>query len=263
MMTFWHRRVPLGELIVDTDPDIAYANQELNVAWSVLFDTMRFQGFATPVKKLNNPESPKARQRHGARFPVVIDINESFEYAVASVSYTEQVELLKTFSKTLAISKRMSPSDFSLDQQSAVSGFSKIVDSLPKLEARAERIRRLKYMEEQEAWPRNRAIMIRLGILDKASEQLSLRVKFADVDFPMSADEDIKRLDSDLKNNLTTRAKVLAERMGIGTEEAKKAVEENIEENKKDQPEIAPQPEQPSGGFLGGSIGKRKREKPI
>jgi hypothetical protein len=232
MVTFWHSRLPLGELLIESDPDIALANRELNIAWSVLFDTMRFQGYATPVKKVINPADPKAKQRHGARFPVVIDIAESFEYAVANVAYGEQVKLLETFAKTLAAAKRQSPNDFSMEQQAAMSGFAKVVDSMPKLEAREERLRRLSYMEQFEAYPRNRAILIQNGKLDATAMNYKLRVKFSDVSFPLSMDEETKKLESDIKYNLTTPAQVLAKRQGISEADAVEVIKKNAEENK-------------------------------
>ncbi len=263
MLTFWHRRFPIGGVITQTDADIVHANRELNILWSVLFDTLRFQAHATPVIKLSNPNSPQATMRHGARWPVAIGLLESFDYAQAANSYSDQVDVLKAFARMLAIAKRQSPNDFSIDAASAASGFAKLVDSLPKLEARQERIRRLMHMEQHVAWPRERAILVRLGRLDKSVMKMRLRAQFADVEFPETPDETAKKLETDIKYNLTTPAKILAKRTGVSLEEAQTIIDENAAANSKS----VQQPPAPgvgglfggmaSGPRLGGMIGQR------
>jgi hypothetical protein len=232
MLTFWHLRYPLESVVAKTDVDIVQANLELNCAWASLLHTIKVQGHAVPVITGTGSKSDtKGRRRYGALFPLELKAGESFELASAASTYSQQVEVLKAFVQMMAVFKRQSPSDFSMDAAAAVSGFAKVVDSLPKLEARAERVRRLKAMEEQEAWPRIRAIGIMLGELPPEVAQLKLQVSFADVEFPLSEDEKTSRLDREVKHGLTSVVRELAKRDGISLEEAEQRLKENTEKN--------------------------------
>lgn len=267
-LTFWHRDRQFDQLIPDHDVDIVHANREINVALSVLFDTIRFQGFDTPVKKVNNPNDPKARQRHGARFPVVLEINEAFEYMHSAVTYNEQVEVLIKFVKLMAMLKRMSPNDFSVEGQKATSGFAKVVDSLPKIEARSKRLRRQKHTEEKVAWPRICSILTWAGRLGPKARQMKLNVSFEDLTFPKTPQETKTEIETNLKHDLTTRAKIIAERENISVEEAEEVLAQNKEANQQAREEEMRQQQAQFGGNgpgfggfgLGNRIGRRKKE---
>lgn len=230
-LTFWHHSKPFGTLLPNTDTDLVHANVEINVAISSLFDTIAYQGHATPVYNLSNPTSPKARRRVGVRFPQVLDINEAFNMVSAATSYSEQVAVLEYFVRLLAIAKRMSPNDFSVEGTAAISGFAKVVDSLPKLEARGENIQRLTSLETRVAAPRLIAIGIREGYLTEAARKMTYRVEFADVEFPTTEDEKTKKIDRLLKHNMTSVAKELARKHGTTVEEAIEMIKENREQN--------------------------------
>lgn len=271
-LSFWHSSKPADMLIPDADPDIVYANRELNVAWSVLFDTFRFQGHDTPVKKLANPDDPKAFQKHGARFPVVLNVGEDFGYASASAPYSQLVELLREYVRTIAVGKRLSINDFSTQQQSAISGFAKMVDNLPKLEARQERIQRLKYVEENKAYPINAAILRWAGKFPSEITKTKLNVKYADIEFPRTEDERAKKYETEFRYGISSPAHVVAEKYGVGLEEAVERIKDNKERGKElaDEqtvaPETAKQESKPKpedtqekpGALLGRLIGMRR-----
>jgi len=246
MMTFWHPRSPIGELLPDTDPTIAFANRELNILFSILFDTMRFQGYAIPVLGLANTLDPKAKRPHGARFPLVLKAGiETADMLTSSVNYTEQVDVLERFVKITAVAMRLSPNEFSSAGVAAQSGFAKLVESLPKIEAREERIARNTFLEEEVAHQRNMAILIRLGHLPANAASLRLQVKFDDIRFPMTEVERAKKHDTSLKHGLTTRAKILASEQRVSLDEAKVLLEEHDAENGAGQEQPPPQ----AGGF--------------
>lgn len=227
MLTFWHARKPLDSILPDTDTEIVSANREINVALSALLDNMRFQGHAVPVKKLQNVSSAKAKQRHGVRFPAVLDLAESFELISAATNYADQVGLLKDLVRMLAVAKRLSPNDFALEGGAvATSGFAKMVDALPKLEARQERAKRMRKLERMAA-PRILAIGTYLGKIDEAARDLQYRVEFSDVEFPRTEDERSKRIESDIKHDLSTPAKILAKRLNLSEAEAQAQIEAN------------------------------------
>jgi hypothetical protein len=240
MLTFWHNALTPDELIVQTDVSIAKLNRELDILFAVLMDTMRFQGHATPVINTADPNNFPAKQRWGSRFPIVMgpkEAGEEFQYATADAPYEESVKFLLSIAQFAMLLLRSSPSDFSLEGQKAISGFAKLVDSLPRLEARSERVRALTWLEENELSPRTVAIMVETGDLDPEAKQMRLITEFEDIQFPLSPDERAKELETNFKYNLTTAAKELAEQKGISIEDAEKEIEQNKEQNGTGKPE--------------------------
>lgn len=231
MLTFWHRRYPISGVIPTVDPDIVALNRELNIAWASLLDVIKMQGFSVPVITLANKTDVKAKRRYGARWPLILKIGETFQLASAATSFNEQVAVLKDLVKLCAMLHRLSPNDFSMDAAAAQSGFAKVVDAIPKIEARQERIKRLTRMEQEEAWPRIRAIGISLGLLDESTKEMELRATFAGVEYPMTQDERAKKFETDTKFSISTRAEILAHEKGLSVEEAKRRIGENDKEN--------------------------------
>ncbi len=233
MLTIWHKRLPTDCLIPDQPSPIMACNRELNVQLSVLFDTLRFQSYAQPVLGLMNPHDPKALRAAGVRHPWIMQVGETADMLQAASTFTEQVEVLRTFVALLGMAERLSPNDLSLDGRGAslTSGFAKLVDSLPKLEARNERLVRLTAMEERYAGPRILAILRYLGLLPAGSEKLRVRVRFEGIRYPETEDERAKRYETDTKYDLTTPVAILAERERVSLEEARKRLKENAAEN--------------------------------
>jgi hypothetical protein len=253
MLTFWHARPPVNSLMPETDVSIVKANLELNIAFSTMFDTISFQTHAIPVMQLNNASSPRAKRRLGARFPMVLNTAETFNYVSAAPNYVQQVAVLKDFVRLIALSKRMSSNDFAIDGAAPSSGFSKLVDSLPKLEAREEHLRRLTHLETQVAAPRIAAILTELGSLDVDAKGLRMKVEFSDVEFPKTEDEKTKAMERKLKHGLASAAQILAKEAGISEDEAQARIDENMSKR-------ATQPQdqsQPGPLRFGGRIGQR------
>lgn len=241
-LTFWHTALPINELLPHSDATIARANREINVAWSVLMDTLRMQGFATPVKKVTNPRDPQARQLHGSRFPVILDITEDFSYAAAAAPFSDAVKVLQEFLAQLALSYRENPEDFSSQGAQAISGFAKAVSSLPKIQARQERARRAQAVEQQQLGPRVVPLLVSLGQLDAVATGMRWRVKYQDIEYPMTPQETQQRLDVDIKYGLTTPAQELAQRKHISLEEADAQVKANLESTKEMRQSLQPKP---------------------
>lgn len=233
-LTFWQKSAGNDELIVYSDCLIARANREINIAWSVLLDVLRFQSYATPVKKLINKGETNAFQPHGVRFPVVLQAGgeEDFTYASAMTPYTETSNTLREFSQLLALSMRQNPEDFSTSSVQAISGFSKMVSNLPKIEAREERINHVRRQEEYVAGPLIVDGLIKTGKLSSSAKSYQMRVEFSKVEYPQTAQEEALTTQTDITYGLTTPAKILAKRKGISIEEAEIQIEENMARNK-------------------------------
>ena len=244
MLSVWHRQMPVGCLIPSSDIPIAQLNLELNVQWSVLLDTLRRQGWGQLVYHLMDPTKAPPKFAVGSGFAIGLGPDESIESLGHANDYRGMVDTLQSLVRLLAVLMRQSPNDFSLEGVKAQSGFAKLVDSMPKLEAREQRIRRLRSMEEQVLWPRVGSVLEYLGKL-KGGDGLRMRTEFADVEFPQSVDEDIKRKDHDIKLGLTTPARLLAKEQGISIEEAEQQIADN--KAKQPQPEEKQKPEDVAG----------------
>lgn len=231
MLTYWHYRKPVGELIIDNDPAIAVANRELNLQLSILLDTLAHQGWATMLLSLLNPDSAPTTFSAGPRNGISIQAGESASMLSSPVNYTDLVGVLSEWTRLLAIAMRQSPNDFSTQAQGAQSGFAKLVDSLPKLEQREERLARLKATEARVAWPRLAAIGSAIGQFTAPVEQLAkltLRTEFSPIEFPQTVQERAVSEDHDIRHGLTTPARILAKRRGIPIADAVAEVNENL-----------------------------------
>ena len=259
MLTIWHRSMPCDELVIDTDADIVYLNRELNIQWSVLLHTVRIQGHAQMVMNLTDPDSPPARVAYGPMFALPLGPGESAGYVSATTNYSEMVEVLKAVTKMMAISKRMSPNDFAFDGPGPQSGFAKLVESLPKIEAREDRIARLTRMEEQIAWPRIGAVMRYLGKLPSA-EKFSMKVEFSKIEFPRSVQERTQEEEHDFKHGLSEPAEILAQRKGITVDEAREIVGERKAAQAEQQAQNMPAQQAPLGSLFG-DLARRKSSK--
>lgn len=262
MLTFWNTEMPVGELIIDTDVDIVEANRELNIAWSMIFDLIRWQGGAVPVLKTSKADN-KSRRKYGVRFPLMLNLEDAFDMVNAAVDYTGQVESLKTFSRLLALAKSMSPNDFATEGIAPASGFAKLVDSLPKIQSREDRIMRNRYLEEEVAWPRNAAIMVQQGIAPEALLRMKMQVFFSDLEFPQTEDEKTKEADRNTKYNQSNPVEMLMQRHGLTEEAAIEKLEKNAQFNaqylKAPQTQAAPALGVPGVvSSFGGSIRQRR-----
>ncbi len=282
MFTIWHKHLVSGKVICDSDSDIVHANREINIAMSMLLDTISHQSWAVPVMKLLNQEAAPKTMAWGSRFPIAIMKDEEFELASAATPYQEVVGALVQAVKLLAIAHRMSPNDFAVEGNAPESGFAKMVDNLPKIEARNERCARLSAQEENLAFPRIAAIMKYLGKegFEKFdTEKFKLTVEFEDLDYPETVEEQTLREEHELKHNLTTRSKMLAKRKRIPLDEAETEIESNKEANAPQKAEeleaeaaLKPEPfggkppfggGKPGGGSrFGGKIGKKTTKPP-
>jgi len=251
---FWHRQKQIKRLISDAEPDIVFANREANIMFSLLFDTIRFQGYDTPIKKLIEPRDPKAKQKHGARFPVLLELNEDFSFASSNAPYAAIVDVISKYVRLIAVCKRLSPNDFASDGIAPASGFAKLIDSLPKIEARKERIARLKAIEEHSAWPVNCAILVWAGVLPESAKTMKLRVQFSEIEMPKSESERSQANTTDVQLGITSPIQLIMERYGLSEEAATEA----YEKNKGFIPQPAQALQEPVASSLGAIIAARR-----
>lgn len=239
MMTIWRSNISTNGLLFSGDASIADVNLNINIQFSIMLDTIRKSGWKQLALKLLNPNNPPAQIQLGTGTAIPLGPDEDITAIDLGTNFDSIVNSLKSFLKIVAVFHRQSPNDFSIDAQIPASGFAKLVDSLPKIEAREERIKRYKNIEERYMWPRIGGALEFLGKIKNASS-LKMRVEYPKVEFPLSADERIRLEEYEIKNGMSSAADILVKQRGISKEEA----ENIIEENKPEKEEMPKQEEQ-------------------
>ena len=246
MLTIFHRDRPSGRLFGENDVELALLNREINIQLSVILATIGMQGWGVLALHLTNPEMAPPFIACGPRFGLALAPEEKAEVLHFPNDYAGIVQVLDVIVKLEAISRRMSPQDYSIadNTRQAQSGFAKLVESLPKLEARDEHTARLARLERRLAWPRMCSILVYLGKLDESARKMSLVTQFDEISMPQTPQEEVPKNQFDLDNGLTTRAELMAKDTGMTIEEARDRVLANLQENAQTKPQQAPQ-EQP------------------
>jgi len=231
MLTIWHPRKPAFALLPDGVPSIFTLNREINVLWSVLLDIMRFQGGALLTQVLADPQSVTAKRAVGVRHPWTGHPGESAHYESASNDFAGLVSSLQAVVKLVMLSLRQSPSDFSLEGAQIASGFAKIIDSIPKVEARDERIKWFSIMERR-TWSRLAAVLVAKKILPEKVKGYRLQVEYDGIRIPEAIQERIAREKHEIELGLTTAAEILAEQNAITIDQAREQIRANKQENR-------------------------------
>lgn len=254
MFSVWHHRRPLDSLFPGAVSPVVLGNRELNVMFSLLLDIVRWQAYGVPVLMVNHANELAARRQWGPHQAIVLQagVGEAADMLQAASNYSQMLEILRFFVAQLAWSERMSASDLDLlgEGASITSGFSKLVESLPKIDAREDQLRRLTILEEQHSGPRNIAMAVQHGAegFDESALRHRVRVKFGGVRFPETEDERAKRYETDTKYGFEDAASLLMQRDGITREEAEEIVARNLANKAAIQP---PQQQQPAFGQPG------------
>ena len=165
--------------------------------------------------------------------PYVTESGETASYLNPGNNWQGLVGLAQAFIKLWGVLQGMVPADFELDPRAVQSGFAKIIESLPKIEARAK-LETYAMKQEKREWTRRRNVYLTHGLITSARagrEDLVLHTEFEGRVIPKSPDETIKLLEFDLKNHLTTPAGILSSRLNITNEEAQQKIDENKQAN--------------------------------
>lgn len=233
MLAIWHQHKPSGELIIDTDVTIADTNRELNLQISLILDTLAHQGWAIPVLRSANPESSPSMTAAGPRFAITIDASqeETLELLSSAQSFAELMGVLESVLKIVALLENLSPNEFALTGIAPASGFAKLIDNLPKIEARQKLARRMARREAVLGWPRIASIGKAFDHFTPSLEQLQkkrLVVSYEDIKFPLTVEERIKEDEHNIKHGFKSRAEILAAKRDISVEQAEEIINENL-----------------------------------
>ena len=252
MVTFLHARPPVDDLLPETDCPIVIANREFNVQWSMLWNLIWYQAGGQLIVNTMDGIAPST-QSYGPMFAVVLKNGETANYITAPNNYTGIVEVLKAWTQVQAVAHRQSPNDFATDGAAMQSGFAKIIDSLPKIDAHEERTDLYARAEEHAFFPRIAAIGMFNKQLTGDVTKLQPVASFEPPEIPESPTERNMRQDHDFKHGLDSPVKVLMREHGISKEEAEEMIAENRAAVQAGQP---PQPQNPFGqpGGSGGNL---------
>ena len=265
MASIWSHRAPVDSLAPRAPSGVVHANHEINVALSLIIDIMRWQGYGQVVLSVTDTALQRVRRQWGPSTPLTLSaaLQESASMLQATTSFAEMIGILEFIAATVGWAERMAPSEMNLkgDGASVSSGFSKLVESIPKMEAREGQLTRLTIMEERVAGPRNISMLVVHGDMPEAALSYRVKVKFGGIRFPETQDERAKRYETDLDHGFVDEADLLMEREHISRNEA----EERIAKNKASRPAPTPAPTQGGSfapGVLGGLAALSARQKP-
>jgi hypothetical protein len=252
-MITWMHHGRHGELIPDTDVSIVDLNLEIDVTISAMLHDLRMHGGAQMFMQLGNPDEVPGRLAFGSNFVLPLGPDETVGYAGSPVNYESIVRAVNDIVRMFANAKRQSPNDYSIADVGPESGFAKAVASLPKLEARNERIEQLEMFEGELLWPRLGASIDFLGgHLPRPASSYVMRTQFSEIEFPRTTQEITTEGEFRLKHGLDSPASMLAQERGISEEEAQEIVDKNK----------ATQPKENSGGRFGFAAARRDRKQP-
>jgi len=164
---------------------------------------------------------------------------EDISMVSAANDYAGISRLLQLFAKLVAITHAMSPNDFSPDQVSAASGFAKMVDNLPKLQIRDQRVKWFSLLERTQGWPRIASVLRWLGVMPGDIGRYRLQVEFKGARFPLSISERVAEEQHDLSLGITTPAKILADKANVSVDQAEAAIADNRGAEVDDPPQIS------------------------
>lgn len=231
-----------------SDIPVVRGVRDLCVLLSSVFDTIRFQGFAIPVITATDKSTIETNKPVGVRFPLALNAGDKIEFVSPNVPYDQLIGVVRAYLALLAVGERSSPAEFSLEGAAAQSGFAKIVDSMPKMEARSERESRYRLIEEQRLWPVVGEVYAETGFIYAADAALRLSVTYSKVEVPESAQERVQVEQHEITTGITTAAGILAKRTGLSQQEAEEQVKSNLAAAKPEQPQKA-------RGGIGDSLG--------
>ncbi len=220
----WHPTIP-SELIPVTDVPIVTVNRELNVAWSTILHTFRFQHGST-LWRQKGMEDLKAQAPWGPAWPYVTNPDEAVSYLQSGVPWDGLVSFLQSIAQVLMMLESMGPGVLSLEGRQVASGFAKKMDMLPQLKSRAKR-ETWAVHQERTNWPLLRTALNRHDSSVNISESLRLQVTFGELEIPLTIQEQVDQAEFDLAHGLTSEAQILAQRGGMSLDEAQKTIDEN------------------------------------
>ncbi len=229
LFTIWHHEKPARELLSFAEPPILNANRNLNVQFSVLHDIFRFQAGALPIQVVANPDVHGAMSTPvGVHFMQTLRIEESMQYLQAGNDWGALLKFLVDYANMmLMLSRTGAGGELNMEGRQVASGFAKLIDELPKLEARESAIPQAQRNEKRQ-WPILRAMLQKAKRMSAKANALTLQVEYASNVVPQSPQERIAELTFEFERGITSPAEYLAEKKGITQEEAKTRIAENL-----------------------------------
>ena len=239
-------------LIPETDVSIGILNLEIDIAISAILHDLRMHGGSQLVLTLTDPDSPPGRLAMGSNFALAMADGETAAYIGNPRNWEETINAVHSIIRLYIVMKRQNPSDYSLVDVGPESGFAKAVASLPKMEARNERIEQLEIFESEEVWPRIGASADWLGgIFSAPASTWVMKTEFSEIEFPKNAQETTTEGEYRIKHGMDSPASLLAAEQGITEEEAQMIIDKRAA--------AAPKPQEAQGARSAFAAARRNR----
>jgi len=213
--------------------DLVEANIAVNVALSNLNYISHFQAFNQPVGRGIDDEAAANLRVGASRLISLSDPDMDLSLLSYSPQITAAIEAIKFNVEAIANMYNVNVK-FSLDGNPA-SGFSLLVQNIDLLEAREYDVEISEYYE-QEIYKviQVQDEVLNLGYkLPKLEGETNLIIDFAEINFPVNQDEQQKKDDWQIQNNVITPIDVIQREQGLSEDEAMERWEKNKQLNEK------------------------------
>ena len=226
---YWGR---YGSDIVDS---FEQANIQLGNTWENMF----FQGHGQPIAINTGMGKQKGQKvKVGVRHPITVegltkeDMIPDIRFATPEPKITEGRQLIDWFIKLNSGSYGMPPSAWAQEEK-ALSGFAKMIDSEELLEDRDEQVNDYVRVEKQ-AFEASRAVFNRNHPVEgeHVNPEITLEVSFDEIEFPETPQDAAAAAAIEIQNNLSSAVDWIMKKRKISSrEEATKLLEQIVKEN--------------------------------
>ena len=228
---FTHREDQIDSFYVEGASDIVNCNEQVNIALTEMNLGMRFNMFGQPW--VNGLRADQSMLRAGSN--TILDMGEDGVYNITSPqgNIMEAIENIRFQIELVALNNHLFV-QFSESGGEVPSGISLMIKDLDRKEDYYDDIA-LWRLYEKEFYNVERVIAEYNGI----SLPEEFGVDFEEVEYPKTIQDQIMKDDFDIKNNLITRAKIMArDNKDLTTEQAQRIIDENKTVNEQENPVI-------------------------
>ena len=245
---FTHKEHQLDSFYTCGADDIINCNENINILLTEMDIGMRFQAFSQAV--ITGFYQDEKIQRAGSDEVIVLPEGTKYELVAPTIHMQDGIDLIKTKLDLCAQNNHLFV-QFAQDGGETPSGVALKIKDLSRYEDRQDDLDLYEiYEHEFYKIEKKLAATIGINLPDK------LKINFAEPEYPMSVDDQIKLENHQLMNNLTSEWKILQKHnKDLSDKEAQEIVEENRRlnsANKKDDTggprslldQIRPEPEE-------------------
>jgi len=229
---FTHREEQLDSFFVEGATDLVSANEHINITMTEMQLGLRFQMFGQPV--VTGLISDNSNVRAGSDEILTLPEGSNYNIVAPQGNVKDVIENIKWQIELVALNNHLFVT-FAQSGGEVPSGISLMIKDLERHED---------FMDDKELYRQYENDFYKVEYALSQINSLGLpdpkrfKVDFSEVEYPMTTQDKIMLSEYQLKHNLTTEAKIMAdENKDLSVEQAQKIIEENKDVNSASLPE--------------------------